>query len=248
MPRALPRASDLFAVLRRGLSSLGLLESRCPVCGRLGRAGEFLCADCARSLAPRPEGRCPGCGAWFADPGQPAMLCGECRLVPRPWDRLHVHAPYAGVLRELILRYKFEGDLGLGRLLQELTLAAYRPDGDPAPERIVPVPLHPRRLLWRGYNQSLELARLLSRRTGLPIDRRALRRVRPTTPQIRVPGHRRRENIRGAFAADPERVGGRRVLLVDDVLTTGATLEECCLALRAAGADRVEVLALSKTP
>lgn len=247
MPRALPRTNDLLAALRRGLTSLGLLESRCPACGRLGEAGALLCPDCARALAPRAGRICPGCGALFADPGMPSILCGECRLTPRPWDRLHVHAPYAGVLRELILRYKFEADLGLGRLLQDLTLAAFRPGPEP-PECIVPVPLHPRRLLWRGYNQSLELCRLLSRRTGIPIRCRALRRVRLTTPQVRVPGPQRRENIRGAFAADPALVSGRRVLLVDDVLTTGATLEECCLVLRAAGACRVEVLALAKTP
>ncbi|WP_449243311.1 phosphoribosyltransferase family protein [Desulfovibrio sp.] len=234
--------------LRRGLSALGLLESRCPACGSLQEGPARLCPACAARLAPRLGGYCPGCGALAQDPGLPPLLCLQCSAEPRPWDRLYFHGPYEGLLRDLILRYKFARSLGLGRLLQGLALDAFRPGGGPLPELLVPVPLHPWRLLWRGYNQSLELARLLARRSGLPLAARALRRVRRTTPQTRVPGHRRRENIRDAFAADPALVGGRRVLLVDDVLTTGATLEEGARTLRRAGAARVEVLVLAKTP
>lgn len=233
--------------LARWLGCLGLLESRCPACGRLQEGPAKPCPDCARELAPRPGGFCPGCGALAADPNLPPMLCADCRREPKPWDLLHCHGPYQGLLRDLILRYKFQRCLGLGRLLQTLTLEAFRP-GEIGPEMVVPVPLHPRRLVWRGYNQSLELSRRLSRESGIPLAGRALRRVRRTTPQARVPGPKRRENIRGAFAADPALVSGRRVLLVDDVLTTGATLEEGVLTLRRAGAVRVEVLVLAKTP
>lgn len=232
--------------LARWLGRLGLLESRCPACGRLQEGPARPCPDCARALAPRPGGFCPGCGALAGDPNMPPLLCGQCRSEPKPWDLLHCHGPYQGLLRDLILRYKFQRGLGLGRLLQALTMEAFRP-GAERPEIIVPVPLHPRRLVWRGYNQSLELARRLSARSGIPLAAKALRRVRLTTPQVRVPGPRRRENVRDAFAADPALVSGRRVLLLDDVLTTGATLEEGTLTLKRAGAVRVEVLVLAQT-
>jgi len=231
----------------RWLGRLGLLESRCPACGKLQEGPVRPCPDCARRLAPRTGGYCPGCGAQAGDPGLPPMLCGDCRREPRPWDLLHCFGPYQGLLRDLILRYKFQRSLGLGRLLQTLALEAFRP-GQERPELVVPVPLHPRRLLWRGYNQSLELARRLARESGIPLASQAMRRVRRTTPQARLSGPMRRENIRGAFVADPALVSGRRVLLVDDVLTTGATLEEGTLSLRRAGAVRVEILVLARTP
>ena len=117
------------------------------------------------------------------------------------------------------------------------------PDG---PGGIVPVPLHPRRLAWRGFNQSLELARLLAADLGRPVLPGALRRIRDTTPQSQLPGARRRANIAGAFLADPAQVAGRSVLLVDDVMTTGATIDTAADALCAAGAARVDVLVVAR--
>jgi Predicted amidophosphoribosyltransferases len=108
------------------------------------------------------------------------------------------------------------------------------------------VPLHTRRLLSRGFNQSRELARLLSARRGLPIWQNALTRVRRTVPQMELARAARAENIRGAFAADERLLAGRSVLLVDDIMTTGSTLEECARAMLAAGALRVDVLVLAR--
>ncbi|MDD4951958.1 MAG: ComF family protein, partial [Desulfovibrionaceae bacterium] len=206
-----------------------------------------LCPACSLDLAPRLGGFCPGCGAMCADATQPPTVCGDCRLNPRPWAGLMFHRAYSGAMRELILAYKFKARLGLGGLLQKFALGALKKGGAETPEAIVPVPLHRSRLAWRGYNQSLELCRLMARRTGRPILNRALERIRSTPPQISLPANERRRNIHGAFLARPEIIQGRSVLLVDDVMTTGATLEECARSLKRAGAARITVLVLART-
>jgi len=180
-----------------------------------------------------------------------AALCARCQASPRPWGRVLVYGEYQGRLKDMILGYKFSARLDYGRRLQECALAAFEA-GLAAHrelsgcEALVPVPLHPRRLLARGFNQSRELARLISARRGLPIWHDALVRVRRTTPQMRLARAARTENIRGAFAGRAELVAGRQLLLVDDIMTTGATLEECARALLHAGAKRVDVLALAR--
>jgi ComF family protein len=183
-------------------------------------------------------------------PQQPA-LCRACQDAPRPWGRLVAFGPYEGRLRDLILGYKFEGRLGLGRQLQECLASAFERSAALFPELLacellVPVPLHPRRLSWRGFNQSRELARLLARRRGLPIRQEALKRVRRTVPQMELDRAKRAENIRGAFAASAEILAGRTALLLDDIMTTGSTLEECSRMMRAAGAAQVHVLVLAR--
>ena len=166
---------------------------------------------------------------------------------PPPWEALHFHGHYAGLLRELILGYKFHNHFGRNRLLAELAAATFERSGADRPDIIVPVPLHRRRLLWRGFNQSLELSRVLARRTGRPVLLKGLTRIRNTPPQTRLGFRERRANIKGAFAADAEQVRGRNALLVDDVYTTGATLRECARTLKRAGAARVSVLVLARS-
>jgi ComF family protein len=241
----------------------GMAGTRCPVCSVLTDGQDTpLCPDCALALRPRRHGCCIRCGDMFGDsadhaPGDhqsqspaPPIICAECRLDPPPWERLHFHGAYSGALRDLIIDYKFHGGLHRTRLLTSLAAEALRHSAD-TPGRepcdvIVPVPLHPRRLVARGYNQSIELARGLGRSAGLPVVADALRRTRNTAPQLSLDRHERRENIRDAFAASPARVHGRRVLLVDDVYTTGATLTECARTLLAAGAAGVDVLVLAR--
>lgn len=238
------------------LAAGGLLSSlfgfRCPVCAAwVSSLGP--CPACAAGLAQRLGGFCPGCGELSEDASAPPVLCVRCRMEPRPWDGLGFYGEYGGVLRQCLLGLKFRGGLGMLDLLGELAWRAYRaglgrPGGfDPAgPDLVTAVPLHWSRLLRRGYNQSLELAGALAKALGRPVVGRAVRKLRRTTAQSRLDSRRRRDNLRGAFVADPALVGGRAVLLVDDVMTTGATLAEAARTLRAAGARRVEVLALAR--
>ncbi|MDQ7833222.1 MAG: ComF family protein [Desulfovibrionaceae bacterium] len=263
-----------MAVVRRLLAAASWREvflRRCRVCGDPippGAAGAALatagwpprgvCPACVAALAPRQGGFCPRCGAMEADPAADPCLCAACLIEGRPFAVVAFHAAYGGLLRDLIVAYKFGRHPEHGAVLRELLLLAYvraradrgGPDADTAvpaePDVVVPVPLHPARLAWRGFNQSLELARPLARTHGWRIDARALARIRDTRPQSTLSGRLRRENIQGAFAADASRVRGRRVLLTDDVMTTGATVETAAKALLSAGARRVDVLVLAR--
>jgi ComF family protein len=256
-PLLLP--DGLFSRLARffGRGLLTLCD-RCQACSGLlpvARVPLPLCPACAARLAPRVGGYCPRCGQLGPDPRADPVVCLDCRRQGRSWDGLAFHGPYDDLLRELVLGFKFHGRLGQGRLLAGLAADAYRRAAartgegafDPAgPDLLVPVPLHPRRLAWRGFNQSLELSRLLAARLSRPVLPAALARIRDTTPQSRLPGAARRANIAGAFAADPAIVAGRSVLLVDDVMTTGATVDVAARALRLAGAVRVDVVVVAR--
>ncbi|QGY38613.1 ComF family protein [Pseudodesulfovibrio cashew] len=232
--------------LQRFLTRARLTSTRCGVCGVLTDENGGLCATCAEQLSPRTGGYCPRCGEIYGDEDEPPSPCGQCRTSPPPWEALRFHGPYAGLLRDLILDYKFRGGLHHSKLLADMASAAYPDVPDAAPDLIVPVPLHRKRLLWRGFNQSAELSRILSRRLDRPVETHALTRIRNTRPQTTLGLSERKENIKKAFAAAPERIKGRRVLLVDDVYTTGATLRECAETLRRAGAAGVEILVLAR--
>lgn len=142
-------------------------------------------------------------------------------------------------------RFKFGADLAAGRLLGELWCAALGERPPPAADCLVPVPLAPGRLRERGYNQALELARPLAKQLQLPLRWQSLRRIRATAPQSGLDRKARARNLRGAFAADPA-LRGQRVLLIDDVMTTGATLAACARSLRRVGVVTVEVWALAR--
>ena len=212
-----------------------------------------VCADCAVELAPRLTGFCPGCGELAPVADMVPTLCAACRVTPRPWGALGFHGVYQGVLRERILALKFGSSLaGLG-LLRLLLCQAYRrgcarPGGfDPrGPELVTAVPMHWRKLVARGFNQSVELAKSLAVELRVPLCAKALRKLRHTVPQSRLRAGQRRENLRQAFTADAALVRGKRILLVDDVLTTGTTLEVAVNTLLSAGAAHVEVLVLAR--
>ncbi len=186
-----------------------------------------------------------------------ALLCGACRTDKFHFDLARVYGLYRGVLRRLILQLKFRRRERLAQRLGSLLAGVWQQNEAVARSEtplVVPVPLHPLRERERGFNQSWLLARELvrslpasARAKTLRLDRRLLARVRMTAPQTGLSLSARRENVRGGFRVRwPERVRGGSIVLVDDVMTTGATLSACAVALRAAGAAQVFALAVAR--
>lgn len=229
--------SRLAALFVRAGDSL--LPPRCLLCGAPG-AGVDLCPACIADL-PRNAVCCTRCALPLA---HPAARCGACLRRPPPWERAWAPFRYAWPLDRLAARHKFAGALAAGRTLARIWSAQSPPTH---PDLLVPVPLHRGRLRRRGYNQSLELARVLAARHGIDWRADVLRRRRPTRAQTELDAASRHRNVRGAFAAvlaDPP----AHVAVVDDVMTTGATMAECARVLRRAGVARVDAWALARAP
>jgi ComF family protein len=226
-----------------------LWPSRCLVCGDRGGDGIDLCEGCLTAL-PWNIGACLRCAMPLplaaADPGpDPVALCGPClRAGTRRRGRasalaeVHASCRYAAPVDRLLLRFKFHRDLGAGALLAQLMAQSLA--GRPRPDAVLAVPLHRARLRARGYDQALELARPLARALGLPLLDGVLRRVQATTAQSRLDAVQRRRNLEGAFVVRPGVALPAHVALVDDVMTTGATLQAAALALQRAGVARVD--------
>ena len=188
------------------------------------------------------------CGRPVEDrPG--SYICATCGATLPWYDEFASSAfAYLEPIDALILDYKFSGAVYLTDDFAEALETAFRRKHDVATvDVVVPVPLHPIRRRERGYNQSELLAVAFARRIGRFCERRALRRIRETEHQTRLSGDERRVNLKGAFrVVEPARIRGRTIVLVDDVMTTGSTLDECTKALKAAGAFRVIPFVLAK--
>jgi ComF family protein len=217
------------------------LPWRCLLCGAQGQPGMDLCEACAIEM-PRNRSCCARCALPLPTP---AALCGQCQRRPPPWDAAWAPFRYGWPLDRLETRYKFGATLAAGRALATLWQAERAPA---LPELIVPVPLHRTRLRKRGYNQALELARPLARTLGVPCRPDVLQRARATGAQTELDAADRRRNVRGAFALRPGSTLPAHVVVLDDVMTTGATLAECASVLKRAGVTRVDVWALARAP
>ncbi len=230
--------------LRSRLTVFGrwLLPPRCLLCGDAGHAGLDLCGDCAAEL-PRNASCCARCALPLP---LPAALCGRCQRHPPPWDAAWAPFRYGWPLDRLESRFKFSRDLAAGRSLVALWRGQSRPIA--LPEVLVPVPLHRARLRQRGYNQALELARPLARALGVSLRHDLLARTRSTAAQSELDAPTRRRNVRGAFVVRAEAALPAHVAVLDDVMTTGATLAECARVLKRAGVARVDVWALARAP
>ena len=217
-----------------------LLPPHCLLCGARDAENHALCLACLADM-PRNHPCCRRCGLPLAVSGD---SCGDCQRHPRPWDSAWAPFRYAWPLNLLETRFKFSAHLASGRVLSQLWCDAGPP---PAwPDLVLPVPLHPRRLRQRGYNQALELARPLARAWNLAIETQWLQRQRHTEPQSELDAVARRRNLRGAFAVADQAELPAHVAVVDDVMTTGATLAECTRTLKRAGVQRVDVWALAR--
>lgn len=216
-----------------------LAPLRCRFCGAPVQ-GLPLCADCRADL-PWNRRACPRC----ALPQAHEAPCARCAAHPPPFDAAWAPFRLETPVRQQIHALKYAAAFLHAGLLGRLFVEALRERDAPLPELVLPVPLHPARLWRRGYNQSLELARALHREAGLHVEPRWVRRTRRTADQIGMDAAARRRNVRGAFTVDP-RVAGRRVALLDDVMTTGATLAELARACRRAGAAEIQAWAVAR--
>ena len=213
----------------------------CLLCGDQGDGRLDLCADCRLDL-PYLQGACPCCGLPLT--GTSSQSCGSCQQKAPPYDVVVTAFRYEEPVRHLIHSLKFGSRHAHARLLGLLLAERVGQQAD-LPELIIPIPLHPARYRERGFNQSLEIARVVSAETGIPLDYSLCKRLRRTEAQTRLSAEERRKNIRNAFGlTGPLRT--RHVAILDDVMTTGATVGELSLALRQAGAQRVEVWACAR--
>jgi ComF family protein len=231
-----------------------ILPRHCYQCGQpiaSAKPGNF-CTACWGLIRLITPPYCPCCGMPFrssiALTYSPAYRCGPCRTTRPAFDHARAIGRYEGPLRQAIHLLKYRGKLHLKQPLLRLAIAHFDTHFPAtAFDAIIPVPLHRQRLMQREFNQAALLARGLAQHLAVPVVERLLVRVRPTRPQVELSGRERRQNVRQAFAVtDPAALAGKVVLVVDDVLTTGATLGEVARTLKAAGARQVDVFALAR--
>ena len=220
-----------------------LLPPTCLLCGADGAGQRDLCAACLADL-PCNANPCPRCALPL--PINSAGLCSHCQAKPPVFNRVFAPFRYQPPLDALIKTLKFGGRLANARLLGDLFATALIERGGPWPDCIVPVPLHPRRLRERGFNQALELARAAAHRLRIPLRPFLLRRVRYTLPQTLLNFHHRQTNPLGAFALGHS-LPGTHIALIDDVMTTASTISECARVLHSGGAITLEVWAISRS-
>lgn len=212
---------------------------RCATCGKWGERWCFTCQQTVKPLAATEI--CPLCGI----PQQEAELCVECTTFRPMYTALRSWGSYEGTLRTAIHRLKYHSDIGLSEILARPLTELLR-DLNWQIDLVTAVPLSNKRRRTRGYNQAALLARWVGLSTGVPFQSKALIRLRDTASQVGLHAHQRRENVAGAFQATSDTVLGKKVLVIDDVTTTGATMQACTQGLISAGADQVFGLTLAR--
>ncbi len=235
-----------------GASFLDLLvPRRCAGCGSACREvpNHYWCASCHEGLPWVRAPLCPLCGRpYFDSPTSSNHVCGDCLLVPPPFDGARSAALYSDIVRKRIHEVKFGGRLYWIPPLVQLLVDCLEEWSLKGLDGLVAVPLHVKRVRQRGFNQSALLAELLGKRLRMPVCRDALVRSRWTEPQTRLKREERLKNVAHAFAVgNRSSVRGRSILLIDDVHTTGSTVAACTLTLKEARAERVYVLTVARS-
>jgi ComF family protein len=204
-------------------------------CIGCGREGSIVCASCMSSLVAIVPPCCPRCGRPVDESGN----CDNCTGTLRNIDGIRAPFLFQGLVRQAVHEFKYRNLRTLGTFLAR-QLAEYLAENPVPADVLMPVPLHPRRLKERGYNQSSLLARHLSRLTGLDVTENVLIRCKHTTALAKSASREaRQENIKGSFTVAGEELRQKNIILIDDVSTTGSTLEACAEVLKIAGAERV---------
>lgn len=241
------RSGRTLARLGTGLLDF-LYPPACLACGVPVATHDALCAACFARLRPITAPMCPRLGLPFEiDMGQGA-LSAEALADPPPFRRARAALVYGEIARTLVARLKYADRPDLARFCARLMVSAGAEFWGDRPV-LVPVPMHRWRLFGRGYNQSTELAREIGRLTGLPVMPGLVARIKATRPQVGLSGAARRRNLGGAFRVSPKaaaQLGNRPVVLIDDVITTGATLRTLTGVLNRAGIGKVDVLGFAR--
>jgi ComF family protein len=218
------------------------MPPRCILCSEKGFENRDLCKACYVEL-PKNTSYCIQCAKTFT-PQQPIGFCVDCLENPPAFDETLAPFVHQGSIRYLILQLKFHRHFPSARLLGSL-MADYLQKTAQFPDYIIPVPLHKNRYKERGFNQSIELARVVSKKLNVPLDVKSCIRKRDTAHQIGLNALQRGENIRNAFSVS-KTFNAKHVALVDDVMTTGSTVHELALALKMAGCERVQIWVCAK--
>ena len=242
-----PRLSASLQQLGTALLDL-VYPPVCLACAAPVAAADTLCPACFVQLRPITAPLCPVLGLPFAVSMGPGAISAEAMAEPPPFQRARAAVVYGEVPKAIVAKLKYGDRPELARFCARLMAGAGHALWRDAPV-LVPVPLHRSRLRERRYNQSAELARALGRLTGLSVEANLVARTRRTRQQVGLSGTGRARNVAGAFAVDPQaalRLGARRVVLVDDVYTTGATVKAVCQALRRAKINDIDVVTFAR--
>jgi ComF family protein len=227
-----------------------IFPRQCPACAEIldQPARQFFCSSCSGRINFITDNFCPICGIPFFSSPAGSHICGDC-LGNRPYfAQARAVAGFETVIMEAIHKFKYSRSLSAGNALGCLMADFSFPDFVFSEySLLIPVPLHIKRLRERGFNQSLLLAREIGKKHELPVNFSLLKRIKFTLTQTGLNKIEREKNIKGAFAVkDRKKVAGRNIILIDDVYTTGATINECSRVLLKAGAQKVAVLTLSR--
>ncbi len=215
--------------------------NRCFLCSDPGKGHESICRACLEDLALNTDA-CPDC----AKPDSASRPCADClnrsqTFINNTWTLFHYKYP----VNRLIIHMKFNQGLDIANYLGGMLAELFLNHRTALPDCIIPVPLHYRRLIARGYNQSVELAQPVSTQLGIKLDTFSCKRDRATTPQADLPAKKRRQNVRNAFSVS-NTLDYKHILLIDDVITTGSTVNELARMLSLAGVRQVDVLAVAR--
>lgn len=207
-------------------------------------AAVAVCPECQGQIEWVASPLCTCCGKMFADREGPDRACGDCQADPPSFARARAAAMYDGPVAQAITRFKFNRQMAFLPVMQHWLRRPICLELVSGADLLIPVPLHPKRIKRRGFNQALLLAQAFP---GVQVAREAVVRTRHTAPQVGLNPKERKDNVRGAFTVPaPGLVKGKNVLLIDDLFTTGSTVKECARVLRKAGAPQVEVLTVAR--
>ena len=217
-----------------------LFPQACLLCSAPQGGSLALCAGCLQDLPWYSAGHCPQCALASVD----NQLCGHCLKSPPAFDHTQALFRYEYPLDAMLQRYKYNHMLALAETFGALMADSIAPSSHP--DIIIPMPLHPQRLAERGFNQAVEIARIVSKRLAIKMDTTSCGRIKLAPPQVSLQLKQRVKNMRGAFACT-QRLDGLHITLIDDVMTTGASLNALAKTIKSAGADSVECWVIART-